>query len=178
MGSDKDINRLHALSQDDRDDIYELVQYAKTSGKYEVSTLDTRSRALGIKPYSTETEDAFLTNINHALGNVLKTGKKCTVQREVSIAQVFENNYSYNDLFYSGRFDFVVYEKDFKGRDIPVFAIELDGMEHHDDDIVKARDAKKNAICKEHGFDLIRIDNTYARRYNYMKEILIDYFSS
>lgn len=178
LGNDKDIDRLHTISGEGRDDIYELVQYAKNNGNYEVSTLDTKSRALGIKPYSTETEEAFLLNINHALGNILKSDRKCTVKKEVSIAQVFSDNYSYNDLFYTGRFDFVVYEKDIKGRDMPIFAIELDGKEHYDNEVVKARDAKKNAICKEHGFDLIRIDNTYARRYNYMKEILIKYFSS
>ena len=39
------------------------------------------------------------------------------------------------------------------------------------------RDRKKNQICREHGFELIRIENTYARRYQFMKEILIKYFA-
>jgi very-short-patch-repair endonuclease len=56
---------------------------------------------------------------------------------------------------------------------MPVLAIELDGLEHFEEDVVKARDAKKNAICQEHGFALIRVDNTYARRYVFMKEMLI-----
>lgn len=38
------------------------------------------------------------------------------------------------------------------------------------------RDKKKNAICMEHHLQLIRVENSYARRYNYIKEILIDYF--
>jgi hypothetical protein len=45
-----------------------------------------------------------------------------------------------------------------------------------DSDAVKARDEKKEAICREHGFELIRVDNTYARRYHYMKDILSRYF--
>ena len=60
---------------------------------------------------------------------------------------------------------------------MPIFAIELDGKEHYNDELVKKRDRKKNEICKKYGFDLIRVDNSYARRYNYMKEILIDYFN-
>ena len=48
------------------------------------------------------------------------------MQHEVSIAHVFDGNTEYSDLFYSGRFDFVVYEQEYKGTDIPILAIELD----------------------------------------------------
>ena len=41
---------------------------------------------------------------------------------------------------------------------------------------VQARDRQKDAICREHGFELIRVENSYARRYNYIKSILINYF--
>ena len=57
------------------------------------------------------------------------------------------------------------------------FAIELDGKEHFTDAVVRHRDRKKAEICREHGFDLIRIENTYARRYHYIKEILTQYFA-
>ena len=56
-------------------------------------------------------------------------------------------------------------------------AIELDGKEHLEDEAVRRRDVKKNAICREHGFELIRVDNSYARRYHYIKDILIGYFT-
>lgn len=62
--------------------------------------------------------------------------------------------------------------------DLPyLLAIELDGREHRDDPVVQARDRKKERICQEHDFELIRVDNTYARRYHYIKEILIQYFN-
>ena len=48
--------------------------------------------------------------------------------------------------------------------------------EHRDDPAVQARDRKKEAICREHGFELIRVENSYARRYHYIKDILIRYF--
>ena len=148
----------------------------QTKGTSQITPKESASRALGIKPYSTETETAFLTTLNHALDNVLNTNRKCTVKKEVSIAHVFDENSSYNDLFYTGRFDFVVYEQDYQKQEIPIFAIELDGREHKEDRLVQQRDRKKTEICREHGFELIRVENSYARRYNYMKDILIRYF--
>ncbi len=173
LSSQKELERLH---KEEGDDLYDLVNYVQSNGVSEVTPRENPSRALGIKPYSSETETAFLTTLNHALDNVLNTNRKCVVKREVSIAHVFSGNQPYNDLFYTGRFDFVVYERDYYKNELPILAIELDGREHREDDYVRERDRKKSAICKEHGFELIRVENSYARRYNYMKEILIRYF--
>ena len=175
LGSEKELERLH--NHNEKDDLYELVQYVKSNGAYEVTRRISPSRALGIKPYSTKTEEAFLTTLNHALENAFNDGSKYNVYREVAISQVFMDNPSYTDYFYKGRFDFVVYHKENK-TEIPVLAIELDGKEHYDDDIVKKRDEKKEQICHEHGFELIRVENSYARRYQYIKDILISYFQS
>ena len=92
------------------------------------------------------------------------------------VKQVFGENFSHEDFFYRGQFDFVVYQKNFAKQDIPILAIELDGKEHREDEIVMKRDQKKNQICREHHFELIRVDNSYARRYYHVKNILIDYF--
>lgn len=174
LSSKKELTRLHGEGQDD---IYELVQYVSTNGTSEVTPRTSASRALGIKPYSTETETAFLTTLNHALENVLNTDKKCIVRKEVSIAHVFaDHTAQYNDLFYTGRFDFVVYERDYYKNELPILAIELDGREHAEDSVVKERDRKKEEICRAHGFELIRVENSYARRYNFIKEVLIRYF--
>jgi hypothetical protein len=173
LSSKKELDRLHT---DGQDDLYELVRYVQTKGNSEITPRVTNSRALGIKPYSTETEKAFLVTLNHALDNVLNTQGKCTVKKEVSISQVFKDNISCSDLFYTGRFDFVVYEIDYNKNELPILAIELDGREHAENEIVMERDRKKNKICRDHGFELIRVENTYARRYNYIKDILIQYF--
>ena len=98
------------------------------------------------------------------------------VQKEVPISHVFENNLGYNDLFYTGRFDFVVYQR-IGSEELPVLAIELDGKEHYENAIVMERDRKKNEICREHNLQLIRVENSYARRYNHIKKILISYFT-
>ena len=174
LSSSKVLDRLHRNDQDD--DIYELVQYVKSNGVSTVTEKTAASRALGIKPYSTETEEAFLQSLNFALDNVLLYNRKCTVHKEVSIAHVFQKNTIHNDLFYSGRFDFVVYEKGYGKQEVPILAIELDGKEHFDNEVVRERDRKKTEICRQHGFELIRIENSYSRRYNYIKEILMNFF--
>ncbi len=172
--SEADIARLHGVSGE-RDDIYELVRYVKKNGESQVSEVNVNSRALGIKPYSTKTEEAFIENLNHAMGNIMIAKNRYIIKKEVPIAQVFESNTSYTDLFYSGRFDFLVYEK-INGQEYPRLAIELDGKEHFDDEIVRERDRKKKEICESHNFELIRVENSYARRYYYIKDILERFF--
>ncbi len=73
----------------------------------------------------------------------------------------------------------MVYERQPRTKiDLPILAIELDGREHQEKSVVMECDSKKNQICREYGFELIRIENTYARRYQYMKNILMKYFAS
>lgn len=171
MASKADIQRLH----NGDDDLYELIQYTAKNGESEVTSKVASSRALGIKPYSSETEEAFMENLNHALCNLSLQSAKYIVRKEVAINHVFSATENVDDLFYTGRFDFVVYEKLGKMEN-PILAIELDGKEHLTEDLVKARDARKQQLCNEHNLQLIRIPNTYARRYNHIKQILADFF--
>ena len=177
FSSDEHLERLHASAQG-ADDIYELVQYMKTNGTSDVTPRTVASRALGIKPYSTRTEAAFLENLNHALGNIFTSPEGHVVRHEVAIAQVFNENLAQEYLFYSGRFDFVVYELAPSGEEIPILAIELDGREHRTDEAVAERDRQKNEICRRHGFELIRVENTYARRYHHIKGVLEEFFAA
>ncbi len=170
--SKKDLVRLH----NGEDDLYELVKYAANNGVSKVTSRVANSRALGIKPYSTETEEAFMTSLNHALSNLYLTGNKHSVEKEVAINHVFDKSEDVDDFFYTGRFDFVVYERIGK-RKMPVLAIELDGREHLTDELVRIRDQKKQVLCDKHNLKLIRIPNTYARRYNHIKNILADFFA-
>lgn len=118
-----------------------------------------------------------MKTLNHAIDNINLEYKRYIVYKEVPISHVFENFDDINNLFYTGRFDFVVYEK-IKNRETPFLAIELDGKEHIEEDLVKERDRKKEEICKNHNIELIRVPNNYARRYNYIKEILIEFFKN
>lgn len=174
LSDSRNLARLH--QKDGEDDLFELVEYVKRNGQSQVTEKQANSRALGVKPFSTATEEAFLANLTHALENIWLTQSRFEVKKEVPISQVFQNNINYSDLFYTGRFDFVVYERQ-GGENIPVLAIELDGKEHFEDEAVKNRDRKKNEICRAHNMQIIRVENSYARRYNHIKEILLRYFS-
>lgn len=174
LGSQRNLSRLH--QKDDRDDLYELVQYVCSNGQSTVTPKKANSRALGVKPFSTATEEAFLENLGHALGNIWLSQSRYAIRKEVPISQVFQSNDTFDDLFYSGRFDFVIYEKQGE-QELPMLAIELDGKEHYEDEVVRRRDEKKNRICREHNLQIIRVENSYARRYNYIKDILLEYFS-
>ena len=90
---------------------------------------------------------------------------------------VFEKLASDCEFFFKASIDFVIYKKGYRNKEFPVLAIELDGPEHHTDPKVIARDEKKKQICKNHGFTLIHVDNTYARRYNFLKDILTEFFN-
>ena len=186
IGSEKEINRLHETSvhntrgkiqQEKRiDDIFELKEYIKTKGKSSITSRSNSSRALGIKPYSTETEEAFLTTLSHALDLVMNNPLKYDIKKEVSISVVFDSYDIDPTLFYTGRFDFVLYERGSDKKERPLLAIELDGKEHREDAAVKRRDKMKNEICQNHHLILLRVDNTYCRRYNFIKEVLEQFF--
>lgn len=169
----RQLERLHAGSDDD--DIYELVQYVRSNGTSQVSEKPAASRALGIQPYNTATETAFLENLNHALDNVFLSGSRCIVRHRVNIQDLFGETQLDADLFGSRRFDFVVYKRDGR-RSVPILAIELDGHERHTDSAGQQRENEKLRLCQEHGFELIRVAPTYIRRYHYIKQILIRYF--
>ena len=175
LSNTRNLERLHR--QEEEDDFYDLVQYVRTNGTSRVTPRNTASRALGIKPYSTAMEEAFLTTLNHALDNLWLSQNRFSVEKEVAVSQVFEDNLSCSDLFYTGRFDFVVYERNSQ-RKYPVLVIELDGREHYGNEIVMARDRKKEEICRAHDMELIRVENSYARRYQHIKRILEAYFAA
>ena len=173
LSSLKNLERLH--KEGEADDLYDLIRYVRANGQSEVTPRETDSRALGVKPFSTATEEAFLATLTHALDNIWLTQSRFSVEKEVAISQVFEESDVHRDLFYSGRFDFVVYEQHGE-RKFPVLAIELDGMEHCENEVVRRRDQKKQEICSRHGLQLIRVENSYARRYQHIKGILTAYF--
>lgn len=176
ISSEKDMKRLHKKGE--TDDLYDLYNYVKTNGKYKIASKNTSSRALGIKAYTTETEDLFLETLNLALSNIFEDNSKYRVGLQQSPAALFPklpNEFLY---FFTARIDFVIFKKGFKDKEFPVLAIELDGPEHHNDPKVIEKDEKKKQICKEHGCTLIHVDNTYARRYNCIKDILTKYIEN
>lgn len=169
----KNLERLH--QQDGEDDLYELIQYTRRNGKSQVTGKQANSRALGVKPFSSATEEAFLKNLNHALENIWLTQNRFQIQREVAVSDILPGQGP--ELFYADRFDFVVYEQQ-KEKEIPVLAIELEGREHLEEEVRKRREEQKQELCRKFDLQVIRVENSYARRYNHIKEILMNFFRS
>lgn len=173
LSSEKELNRLH--KENEQDDLFEFSKYVQQNGNYQVTSRENSSRALGIKPYSSETEETFLETLNHALTNLLMDDSKLSVKREVQLSHIFENLSNESEYFFRASLDFVIYKRICR-KEFPVLAIELNGKEHYNDKKVIARDEKKKQICKERGFTLISVENSYARRYDFIKDILTEFF--
>ncbi len=171
------LKQIDNLRENEDDDLYELVNYVKSEGKTIVTPKGIRSRALGFKPWDTKTEKAFLGCLTHALDNLILSQSRFDIKEQVVLSQVFSENVPYSKLFFTGTFDFVIYEKGLDGRAYPVLVIELDGKEHQTEEARIRNDREKERICKAQGLELIRVDNSYARRYSYIKELLKRYFA-
>ncbi len=175
MSDMESLQRLHLRNEDD--DLYELVQYAKMNGKLQVTKKKAVSRALGVKPFTTDTEEAFLKNLTHALENIWLLDNRFQIQQKVEISTIFPANLSPDGLFYSQQFDFVVYEQQMQ-KQVAVLAIELDKKEHLDEELLRQRDRQRTELGKKIDLQMIRVEHSYARRYNHIKEILINFFSA
>lgn len=173
LANEKNLERLHR--QEGEDDLYDLIHYVRSNGTSQVAAQKAGSRALGVKPFSADIEEAFLTNLNHALENIWLSQNRFTVEKEVEVSQVLEKGADESGLFYSGKFDFVVYEQR-DGYQCPVLAIELDGKEHFGQEAAAARNRKKQEACQAHQVELIQVENSYARRYQHIKGVLEAYF--
>jgi len=173
FGDENEINRLNA--SEPANDFFELVEYIKKNGETQVTSKVAASKALGMKPFSSELEADFMQNLKHALDI---TNERCFLRKEVPISSIFKKIDGVNRLFYTGRFDFVVFKKSITGKEYPMFAIELNGPEHKTDKEVIERDRKKKEICDKYKLQLIVVENVYARRYGEIKDILLQHFRS
>lgn len=177
LANEDAVELLHEKTKDSGvDDLYDLVNYVKSKGTSRVISYEAESRALGVKAYTTETENQFLTTLNHAMSTISNVNGKYFIEEQVKISNVFRKHKLDGDLFYKGSFDFVIFKREGRSK-IPVMAIELNGKEHYTDERRKLCDGRKKQICQNHNFELITVANSYARRYNYIKQILLEYFN-
>lgn len=180
IGSEKDLKRLHK-DNSENDDLFELFNYVKENGEYAyITRLDPQTVACGMRPYTTETEQAFMNTLTQAISTI-DLNKKTYAVHNVPLSSIFNNDTvppELKEYFLMAKFDFVVFDGSKKySPEKPLFAFEIDGIEHENLDSVKARDRKKEELCRQHNFKLVRIPNNYARRYVYIKKILEQFFN-
>ncbi len=165
LGNKKAIKKL----SDGQDDLKELVEYVETNGRAKLTDVSPISTALGTRQISTESEKELATTINQVLSVIDQTAY---LRSEVAISSVFVETNPKSRLYYSGRFDLVVYRKSFEGEKV-VLIVECNGPEHRENVDVIKRDNYKKELCAEHHVKYIEIPRDCVRDYVPIKKTLM-----
>ena len=150
---------------DKKDDLYNLIQYAKNNGKYEVPPNESIKIEIG-KSNSSIAEDEFFKTISH----FCSCHKTFEAERNVKLSKVIKNGY--DPTFAKMEFDLVLYEKNFFGVKTPVIAFEVNGGEHLGVASRESSDKRKMEVCKKNGIRLIFIPNSFVKSYEYIADII------
>ncbi len=169
-----DLSAIKKHSQKEPNDLLDLCNYVKRK-KYKYIRANTdedyKQNIAGIKALNTEFENSFLQTVSH----LFTIYHEFTVKEKIMVKSVLDETKITDaellNYYFTSEFDFVVYDKINKK---PILAIELDGLEHYHDEHVKKRDQKKEELCKLYNLKLLRVPNDYARRYQYLRDIIID----
>lgn len=164
---------IRKSKNDPTNGIYELMKYLKKKGKYQVTDDSSDIFKQGMnrgKKLNSEYEEEFLTTIKH----VLSFNEGLKIQPKMRIADVLsEIDVSYENMqyFLQSHFDFVIYSK---RTNLPLLAIEINGIEHYTQEAVMERDKKKKKICESKNMKLLIIPNDYVRRYELIKDEIVN----
>lgn len=146
-----------------KDDLYNLIQYAKNNGEIEIPPNDSIKIEIGNSNGSLA-EDEFFKTISH----FCSCHKTFEAERNVKVSRIIKDSLGY---YSKQEFDLVLYEKSFFGKK-PVIAFEVNGGEHFGVLSREISDKKKMEICKRNGIKLIFIPNTFVKAYEYIADII------
>ncbi len=153
------------LKSDKKDDLYNLIQYAKNNGKIEIPPNEFVKIEIG-KSNGSIAEDEFFKTISH----FCSCNKTFDAERNVKPSKVIKNGIS--PVFNNMEFDLVLYEKTFFAKK-PVIAFEVNGGEHNGKGATEISDKRKMDICKINGVKLIFIPNSFVKAYEYISDIIL-----
>lgn len=160
-----DTEALEHLSEDKKDDLYNLVKYIRSNGNVEIEPNESKTIQIGSSNGSLN-EDIFFETISHfcTIYNYFQ------VKRNVKLSTIFNSD----PILKQSRleFDIVLYSIE-NNRQIPKIAIELQGGEHFGDYNREKCDARKAQICKEKNIKLIAIPNSYVKAYETVKQLIL-----
>jgi len=150
---------------DKKDDLYNLIQYAKNNGKTSVPPNDSVKIEIGNSNGSIA-EDEFFKTISH----FCSCHKVFEAERNVKISKLFkyDTELSHNNM----EFDLVLYEKTFFSKK-PIIAFEINGGEHLGVVSREQSDRKKMDICNKKGIKIIFIPNSFVKLYEYIADIIM-----
>ena len=149
---------------DKKDDLYNLIQYAKNNGNIEIPPNESVKLEIG-KSNGSVAEDDFFKTISH----FCSCHKTFDAERNVKIGKLLKNEVITNANL---EFDLVLFEKVFFSKK-PVIAFEINGGEHFGVANREMSDKRKMDICKRNGIKLIIIPNSFVKAYEYIAGIIL-----
>ena len=149
---------------DKKDDLYNLVQYAKNNGTTVIPPNESIKIEIG-KSNGSVAEDEFFKTVSH----FCTCHKTFEAERNVKITKLFSKEEC--KYFTKFEFDMVLYEKYFNVNK-PHIVFEINGGEHFASKR-EYSDRKKVEICKAHNIQLVMIPNTFVKAYEYIADIIL-----
>lgn len=168
MVSDDEVLRKHLDKSES--DLNDLLKYIKTQGTCEVKASPgsfMSSRVIGAKVLNSQFEKDFLETISHYLG--IRGHIKAKEKVKITDILMIEPVAPYFKYANSAHLDVVLFNE----QDEPILAFEINGDEHRSNKQVQLRDQQKKMILEKHRLQLVTIPNNYVRRYDYLRNVLI-----
>lgn len=174
-----DLSQVERLSNSEMNDYFEFLTYMNMNGDFEVrlqEESDFKSKVDGFKVYNSDSESEFIRTIaqlksTHQKFNFLP---KTKVSDILNLMKIKEKDRELFRYALKAHFDFVLL--DYMNR--PLLVVEVCGYEHLTDPTTMANDLKKVKICIEHNMKIIPIFNQDVRRYNEIKNVLLNSLKS
>ena len=158
-----DETAIQNLSHDEKDDLSQLIRFAKANGNIKVEPNEKYTVEIGYSNNSAREAEFWKT-----MCHLCSVYQDYTARRNVLESDVFQGLPDSESL--KGEFDLVLYKKK-----KPIVAFEIDGIEHHNDPRTIRRDRQKERLAKERNLKLFRIGNHDVKDYELIKELLRTY---
>lgn len=156
---------LSVLSDDKKDDLYNLVEYVKNGGRIFVPPNESSTIEIGSSNGS-QAEDEFYKTVSH----FCSCYNTFEAERNVKLSKLFKDE---KEFINSNReFDLVLYEMSFF-RKKPCIVFEINGGEHFGSLNREESDRIKMEICRKMGIKIIFIPNSFVKNYEYIVDIII-----
>lgn len=159
---DKEV--LDVLSDDKKDDLFNLVEYINSNGKKLVPPNETVKIEIGSSNGS-RAEDKFYKTVSH----FCTCHKSFEAERNVKLSKLFKGEKEFINS--KMEFDMVLYELGYSKT--PRIVFEVNGGEHFGVVERERCDSAKMKICKRYGIRLLMIPNSFVKNYVYIAEIIL-----
>lgn len=153
------------LKSDKKDDLYNLIQYAKNNGTIQVPPNESIKIEIG-KSNGSVAEDEFFKTVSH----FCSCYTTFEAERNVKITKIIKSGLTPN--LAKMEFDLVLYNKLY-GRKMPVIAFEVNGGEHFGVVARERSDKIKKDLCEKNHIELVVIPNYFVKAYEDIAKVIL-----